>query len=35
MIENLMDLVEEYNLDGVNVDFENMNESDKMYIQDS
>ena len=29
MIENLMDLVEEYNLDGVNVDFENMNESDK------
>ena len=24
-----MDLVEEYNLDGVNVDFENMNESDK------
>lgn len=29
MIENLTDLVEEYNLDGVNVDFENMNESDK------
>ena len=29
MIENIMDLVEEYNLDGVNVDFENMNESDK------
>ena len=29
MIENLMNLVEEYNLDGVNVDFENMNESDK------
>ena len=29
MIENLMDLVEEYNLDGVNVDFENMSESDK------
>ena len=29
MIKNLMDLVEEYNLDGVNVDFENMNESDK------
>lgn len=29
MIENLMDLVEEYNLDGVNVNFENMNESDK------
>lgn len=29
MIENLMDLVEEYNLDGVNVDFENMNELDK------
>lgn len=29
MIENLMDLVEEYNLDGINVDFENMNESDK------
>ena len=29
MIENLMDLVEEYNLDGVNVDFENINESDK------
>lgn len=29
VIENLMDLVEEYNLDGVNVDFENMNESDK------
>jgi spore germination protein YaaH len=29
MIENLVDLVEEYNLDGVNVDFENMNESDK------
>lgn len=29
MIENLMDLVEEYNLDGVNVDFEKMNESDK------
>lgn len=29
MIENLMDLVEEYNLDGVNIDFENMNESDK------
>lgn len=29
MIENLMDLVEEYNLDGVNVDFENMNESYK------
>lgn len=29
MIENLMDLVEKYNLDGVNVDFENMNESDK------
>ena len=29
MIQNLMDLVEEYNLDGVNVDFENMNESDK------
>lgn len=29
MIENLIDLVEEYNLDGVNVDFENMNESDK------
>lgn len=32
MIENLINLVEEYNLDGVNVDFENMNESDKdMY----
>lgn len=29
MIENLMNLVEKYNLDGVNVDFENMNESDK------
>lgn len=29
MIENLMKLVEEYDLDGVNVDFENMNESDK------
>ena len=29
MIENLMDLVEEYNLDGVNVDFENMNAEDK------
>lgn len=29
MIENLMKLVEEYDLDGVNADFENMNESDK------
>lgn len=29
MIENLIKLVEEYNLDGINVDFENMNESDK------
>ena len=29
MIENLINLVEEYNIDGVNVDFENMNETDK------
>ena len=29
MIENLMDLVEEYNVDGINVDFENMNAEDK------
>ncbi len=29
MIENLMNLVEEYNVDGVNVDFENMNAEDK------
>lgn len=32
MIENLINLVEEYNVDGVNVDFENMNGDDKdMY----
>ena len=32
MIENLINLVEEYNVDGVNVDFENMNAEDKdMY----
>lgn len=29
MIENLIDLVKEYNVDGVNVDFENMNDEDK------
>ena len=29
MIENLISLVEKYDIDGVNVDFENMNESDK------
>lgn len=29
MIENLINLVERYDIDGVNVDFENMNESDK------
>lgn len=29
MIENLIKLVETYDIDGVNVDFENMNESDK------
>ena len=29
MIENLINLVEKYDIDGVNVDFENMNESDK------
>lgn len=29
MIENLIKLVETYDIDGINVDFENMNESDK------